>query len=127
MEAIRLFYGFVEFITTSHHDYQQIIIIIFIFYFFRRFGPLQYDGSGRGDGPELGGSVRLFGGRSQWYQPAWRGVRQRSPVAGLDATENRRAGALGSQAVRHIPHTAGLQRMRVQNSRQVCRYRIFWP
>lgn len=98
---------------------------IILWLFFRRFGSLQYDGGGRCNGPELGGSVRLFGGRSQWYQPAgWR-VRQRPTVAGLDATENRRACALGCQAVRHISHTSGFQWMRVQNTRQVSQHTYY--
>lgn len=61
----------------------------------------------------------MFYSWAQRHQPTrWR-LRQRQAAAGLHPPENRGAGPLRRAALRHIPHPAGVQRMRVQDPGEV--------
>ena len=64
--------------------------------------------------------------RPQRGEPAGRGVRERAAAARLHTTEDRGAGALRRQALRHLQDPPGLQRLRLQDTRQVgarsCRF-----
>ena len=59
--------------------------------------------------------------RPQRGEPAGRGVRERAAAARLHAPEDRGAGALRRQALRHLQDPPGLQRLRLQDTRQVRR------
>lgn len=57
--------------------------------------------------------------RAQRGEPAGGCLRRRPATSGLDAAKDRRARALGRATLRHLQDSAGQQRLRLEDPRQV--------